>query len=200
MELPWIERREAYVRGRSAAGGRSGRWRVSNMIHIRPVDEGFTYDGILKLRTHFVDPEVATEIHILGAFSGDELIGTIVYDWMKVYDDRPDKELYVLDAYLLPSWRRRRVFTRLFHAMTQHHQGCRVGGHFVEPHLERMANRYNQTIGGVLTITCLNGTYGVQFGKLRTRQFAGSKGRKEAQKIKAAVLRGELAELTETVK
>ena len=160
------------------------------MIHIRPVDEGFTYDGILKLRTHFVDPEVATEIHILGAFSGDELIGTIVYDWMKVYDDRPDKELYVLDAYVLPKWCCRRVFTRLFHAMTQHHQGCRVGGHFVEPHLERMANRYNQTIGGVPTIICL----------LRTRQFAGAKGRKEAQKIKAAILRGELAELTETVK
>jgi hypothetical protein len=170
------------------------------MIHIRPVDEGFTYDGILKLRTHFVDPEVATEIHILGAFSGDDLNGTIVYDWMKVYDDRPDKELYVLDAYVLPNWRRRRVFTRLFHAMTQHHQACRVGGHFVEPHLERMANRYNQTIGGVPTIICLNGAYGVQFGKLRTRQFAGAKGRKEAQKIKAAILRGELAELTETVK
>lgn len=70
----------------------------------------------------------------------------------------------------------------------------------MEPHLERMANRYNQTIGGVPTITCLKGTYGVQFGKLRTRQFAGAKGRKEAQKIKAAILRGELAELTETVK
>ena len=51
-----------------------------------------------------------------------------------------------------------------------------------------------------LMTLCINGTYGVQFGKLRTRQFAGTKGRKEAQKIKAATLRGELAELTETVK
>ena len=57
MELQQIEHREAYVRGRSAAGSRSRRWRVSNKIHIRPVDEGFTYDGILKLRTHFIDPE-----------------------------------------------------------------------------------------------------------------------------------------------
>ena len=133
MELQQIEHREAYVRGRGPAGSRSRRWRMSTKIHIRPVDEGFTYDGILKLRTHFIDPEVAAEIHILGAFSGDELIGTIVYDWMKVYDGRPDKELYVLDAYVLPKWCCRRVFTRLFHAMTQHHQGCRVGGHFVEP-------------------------------------------------------------------
>ena len=172
---------------------------MKNNLHIRPVDEGFTWEGFLKLKTHFVDPDVATEIHILGAFAGDELTGTITYDLVKIYDDRPDKELYILDAFVLPKWRRQRVFTRIFHAMAKGQPGCRVSGHFNEPNLERMAERYNKTIGGIPTMICLKGTYGVQFGKLRTRQFAGASGRKRAQRIMAAVLRGELAELTEAV-
>lgn len=166
--------------------------------HVYELSEGLTWDGLLKLKAHFIDPEVATEIHILGAFAGDQLVGTITYDRMKVYENRPDKELYILDAHILSKWRRKRVFTGLFYAMTQRHPGCQVTGHFNESNIERMAERYNQTIGGIPTMMCLNGTCGVQFGKLCTRQFAGARGKKKAQTIKAAILRGELTALTET--
>jgi len=60
----------------------------------------------------------------------------------------------------------------------------------VEPHLERMANRYNQTLRGS-NYNMPKWTYGVQFGKLRTRQLP-RKGQEGGAKIKAAILRGEL--------
>ena len=123
----------------------AGQTSNAQAVAIRNVEEGFTWQGLLKPKSFFVD-EVATEVHILGALAGKELVGTIVYDVMKAYEDRAEVELYILDAHVKPKWQRQGVFTGLFNAMTQRHPGCRVAGHFADSNVERMAARFNQTI------------------------------------------------------
>ena len=101
----------------------AGQTSNAQAVAIRNVEEGFTWQGLLKPKSFFVD-EVATEVHILGALAGNELVGTIVYDVMKTYEDRAEVELYILDAHVKPKWQRQGVFTGLFNAMTQCHQAA----------------------------------------------------------------------------